>query len=66
LQQLLDQILKIIITESTMALSFVFLTLKQKIKSIRKIYFYNNHEKTDMILIYEECGKILRTPFTLI
>jgi hypothetical protein len=49
-----------------MALSFVFLTLKQKIKSIRKMYFYNNHEKTDMILIYEERGKILQTPFRLL
>jgi hypothetical protein len=25
--------------------------------SIRKTYFYNNDEKTDMILIYGECGK---------
>jgi hypothetical protein len=44
-----------------MALGFVSLTLMQKIKSIRKMYFYNNDEKTDMILIYEECGKILRS-----
>jgi hypothetical protein len=44
-----------------MALSFVSLTLMQKIKSIRKMYFYNNDEKSDMILIYGECGKILRS-----
>jgi hypothetical protein len=44
-----------------MAFSFVSLTFMQKIKSIRKMYFYNNDEKTDMILIYGECGKILRT-----
>jgi hypothetical protein len=43
-----------------MALSFVSLTLKQKNLSIR-----NNDEKTDMILIYEKCGKTLRTPFKL-
>jgi hypothetical protein len=49
-----------------MALSFVSLTLKEKIKSIRKMYFYNNDEKTGIILIYGECGKILRTAFTLI
>jgi hypothetical protein len=49
-----------------MALGFVFLTLMQKIKSIGKMYFYNNDEKTDMILIYRKCGKILRTPFKLI
>jgi hypothetical protein len=35
-----------------MALSFVSLTLMQQIKSIRRMYFYNNDEKTDMILIY--------------
>jgi hypothetical protein len=33
-----------------MALSSVSLTLKQKI-------FVNNDEKTDMLLIYGECGK---------
>jgi hypothetical protein len=44
-----------------MALSFVYLILMEKIKSIRKMYFYNNDEKTDMILIYGECGKILRS-----
>jgi hypothetical protein len=33
-----------------MALSFIFLTLKQN------MYFYNN-DMTDMIFIYGECGK---------
>jgi hypothetical protein len=41
-----------------MALSFVSW-------SIRKMYFYNNDEKIDMILIYGECGKTLGTPFPL-
>jgi hypothetical protein len=40
-----------------MALSFVSLTLKQKSLLIRKIYLYNNNEKTDMLFIYGECGK---------
>jgi hypothetical protein len=44
-----------------MALSFVSLTLMQQIKSIRRMYFYNNDEKTDMILIYGERGKIFRS-----
>ncbi|KAH0821338.1 hypothetical protein GEV33_001454 [Tenebrio molitor] len=40
-----------------MALSPVSLTLNKKSLSIRKICFYNNDEKTDMLLIYGECGK---------
>jgi hypothetical protein len=44
-------------TESTIALSFVSLTLKQKNFVNSKMYFYNNDEKTDMILIYGECGE---------
>jgi hypothetical protein len=40
-----------------MALSSVSLTLNQKFLSIRKMCFYNNDEKTDMLLIYGECGK---------
>jgi hypothetical protein len=51
------QILKIIITESTMALRPVSLTLKQKCLVNSKNLFYNNDEMTDMLLIYGECGK---------
>jgi hypothetical protein len=40
-----------------MALSPVSLTLKQKIFVNSKNLFYNNDEKTDMLLIYGECGK---------
>jgi hypothetical protein len=47
-------------TESTTALSPVYLTLKQKIfLTIRKICFYNNDEKTVTILIYGEREGIL-------
>jgi hypothetical protein len=38
-----------------MALSPLSLTLKQKI--FVNSNFYNNDEKTDMLLIYGECGK---------
>jgi hypothetical protein len=48
-----------------MALSFVSLTLKQKIFVHSKNAFLHNEEKTDMILIYGECGKTLGTPFPL-
>jgi hypothetical protein len=40
-----------------MALSSVSLTLKQKIFVNSKNVFYNNDEKTDMLLISGECGK---------
>jgi hypothetical protein len=39
-----------------MALSSVSLTLKQKIVNSKNVFF-NNDEKTDMLLIYGECGK---------
>jgi hypothetical protein len=42
-----------------MAISPVSLTLKQKSLSIRKKCFYNNDEKTDMILILESVEGIL-------
>jgi hypothetical protein len=40
-----------------MALSLVSLILHKKILSIRKMYFYNNDEKTDMILICRGCER---------
>jgi hypothetical protein len=42
-----------------MALSPVSLTLKQKIFVNSKILFYNNDEKTDMLLIYRKWWNLL-------
>jgi hypothetical protein len=47
-----------------MALSFVSLTLKHKI-FVNSKNLYNNDEKTDMILIYGDCGKTIGTPLSL-
>jgi hypothetical protein len=40
-----------------MALSSVSLTLNKKKIVNSKNVFFNNDEKTDMLLIYGECGK---------